>query len=135
MVVQSDLLNILFMVICCIIPFCLLLFIIAIMFARSIRARLKYAKEISENIDNPAHLEKLLPVPRRYLPIFVTVSWIVIGSQMCVIVITIAYYLNFPIINIIDANTLGLVGAFVLLASLIVTLIALIVMKAHSPKK
>jgi len=76
---QSNLLNILFIVLCCILPSCLFILIVTIMLARSSRARLMYAKEILENSDNPVYLEKFLPVPARYMPVYAAVSLFIIG--------------------------------------------------------
>lgn len=135
MVVESNLLNALFFIICCVLPGCGFFVLVAIMFIRSVKARLIYAKELSEHLDDPIYLEKQLPVPRRYLSIYVAISWVIICSLMCVATITLAYYLNFSIKNIINANTLGFIATIVLLIALLTTLVMLIVMKVRSSKK
>jgi hypothetical protein len=78
------------------------------------RAGLKDAKEISENLHDPAYVEKLLPVPRRYLPIYIVLSGIVMGSLGCVIIVVLAYYLDFPLIKDINPAILRNISIIVM---------------------
>ena len=135
MVVQSDLLNAIFTVLCCALPFCGFLIFIAILIHRSTKTRLKFAKEISEHSDDPIYLEKLLPVPRRFLPIYLTITWLIMCSLLGFILIMVAYYLDLPVVRNINSNTLGIVGALVLLVAMLATLAALIVMNVRKSKK
>lgn len=134
MKINSELLNILIWVICCIIPLSLFMVAISFVVVRNIKARWKYAKEITENLNDPIYTEKLLPVPRRYLPIYIVVSLITMGSLICVMLVVFAYYLDFPIVNNISSETLGIVGGGVLLIVLLVTLVMISITKIHNQR-
>jgi len=115
----SNLLNTLFFVGCCILLFGLFFLIISIVLVKSTKARWKYAKEIHENLNDPAYVEKLLPVPRRYLSVYLVVSITFMASLLCTIGTIIAYHLDFPLIKDINPAILGNISIVVISAATI----------------
>ena len=132
---QSDLLNALFLVMGCVLPFCSFIIIISVILVRNTKARWKEAKEISENLNNPSYVEKLLPVPVRYLPIFIAVSLTLMGGMTCLAGIMIAYYLDLPVARDINSATLGSLSTAVILVTTVMVIGFVIFDKIRKVKK
>ena len=132
---KSELLDALFLVIGCVLPFCLFIITISAILVRNTKARWKEAKEISENLNNPSYTKKLLPVPVHYLPIFIAMSLILLGGMTCLSGIMIAYYLNLPIVRDINSATLGSLSVAVVMVVTIIVIGFVIYDKIRKMKK
>jgi hypothetical protein len=115
--VQINLLNVYSIILCCVLPYGA---IVTILLVQSIKARLKYRDQILAAMSKTSE-DNLLSIPRRYIPVYVTVSLTLIGSLLCTMVLTLTYYLGFPIISKIDIRTLGVISLIILLIAIVMT--------------
>jgi magnesium-transporting ATPase (P-type) len=130
---QIDVFSIPVFIVCCILPFCVALVIIL---AINTRGRWKDAGQILRNLrDESYDSRKLLPVPTRYMPVYILISVAIVGSLICISIIALGYYLGLPLFSNINSKTFVLVSLAILLLAVVITFIGLILNKINKMKE
>lgn len=127
----SNLSNIFIFALCCLLPFVF----ITIIYVISVQERWQEARQILKDLNNETYdSSKLLPVSRRFLPLFIIASLSMVVLLLCIASLTLAYYLNMPFIGNIDVETLGISILVILLLSAMITFLGLLASKMHKTK-
>jgi hypothetical protein len=125
---QIDLVNIYFIVVCCVLPFCGL---VITLLSLSIRNRLRYRQQILRDLEGSSYGDRN-PLPaniRRLAAVYVIISLAVLGGLFGLMLISIAYYLGLPLIANIDIKILGVVSFTVLLIAVLMSVLLAIISK------
>jgi small-conductance mechanosensitive channel len=109
---------------CCVVPYAVL---VTLLISRSIRARSRYRHRLLRRLEDNSDGEAIHSNTRWVALSYLMISLLTLSGLICIMVLVIAYYLDIPVLNNIDHQTIGTVVITALLISVLLGIILAII--------